>query len=58
MFENLTPEQLEALKSIVEEWINDGFTIPPYADEVYDIFEGLDLVATGPYDIRRPVTNI
>jgi hypothetical protein len=53
-FENLTLEQREALKRIVEDWINEGFTTPPYEDAYYDIFEALD-VQQGTYDTRRPL---
>jgi hypothetical protein len=33
-----TESEIDSLRGIVSEWINEGFTTPPYA----------------PYDIRRP----
>lgn len=58
MFEQLTTEQLRALKRIVGDWIGEGFTTPPYEDPYYDIFEALELDEapdkTGCYDTRRP----
>lgn len=59
MFEHLTEDQRTALREIVDEWIADGFTTPPYTAAQYDIFEALDLakdVHGGrlSYDTRRP----
>lgn len=51
----LTPEQRDALREIVGDWIAEGFTTPPYTDAQYDLFEALRLDPAGfSYDIRRP----
>jgi hypothetical protein len=53
-----TPDELEALTSMVSDWIGDGFATPPYTDAQYAIFEKLGLNrAEAPgwiYDTRRP----
>ena len=52
-----TPEQLDALRSIVIDWIGEGFTTPPYRAEVYDIFEALDIhgqPSIASYNTDRP----
>jgi hypothetical protein len=53
-----TPEQIEALRDIVEAWIGEGFTTPPYTDEQYDAFEALGIrgqpCPTASYDVTRP----
>lgn len=46
-------EQVEELRTIVEMWVSEGFTTPPYTDLQYDIFEKLG-VTGGDYDVRRP----
>jgi len=38
-----TEQEIEALKSIVAGWINEGFTTPPYQEIYYDLFEKLEL---------------
>ena len=52
----LDDETLDALRGIVEEWISEGFTTPPYRPEVYDLFDllGLDPDRRRQYDIRKP----
>lgn len=57
LFGNLNDEQREALVVMVEGWIGEGFTTPPYTAAQYDIFEGLGLQNDEGrlYDIdRRP----
>lgn len=56
MFSSLTPEQFDALRRIVSDWIGEGFTTPPYTAAQYDLFEALDLAQDNPYsyDTRRP----
>lgn len=57
-FEHLTGNQRDALVRIAEDWISEAFTIAPFEDAYYDIFEGLGLdpASFGPgYDIRRPI---
>jgi hypothetical protein len=49
-----TEKQTEALVEIVAAWIGEGFTIPPYTDAQYDIFEALGLDDNRIYDTRRP----
>lgn len=49
--------QIPVLREMVAQWIDEGFTTPPYTDEQYDIFEALDLFENPglcSYDIRRP----
>jgi hypothetical protein len=58
---SLTPAQRGALRRIVDDWIREGFQVPPYSPAYYDIFEALDL-AEPPgfgrgYDTRRPVND-
>lgn len=56
-----TGEQVERLREMIEEWICEGFTTPPYTSVTYDIFEalGLDRGPTpwGSYDTRRDRVN-
>jgi len=53
-----TDEERSWLIGIVVDWINDGFTTPPYNDEVYSIFEKLGIHNDVPfplqYDVERP----
>lgn len=54
LFTHLTSEQWTALARIVSDWIDDGFTMPPYESAYYDIFEALGLARAGSvYDTRR-----
>lgn len=49
-----TDKQTAALARIVEQWVDEGFTSPPYyTDEQYDIFEMLEIESTQ-YNIARP----
>jgi hypothetical protein len=58
LFDHLTEDQGAALRAIVDEWIGEGFTTPPYTAAQYDIFEALDLAHAEhvgvSYDTRRP----
>jgi hypothetical protein len=47
----------DALRRMVYDWINGGFTEPPYPPVYYDAFErlGVDPERCS-YDIRRPTT--
>jgi hypothetical protein len=53
---DLTPEHLEELARIVEAWISEGFTAPPYSEVQYDLFEWLGVTSVY-YDVRRPVVR-
>jgi len=52
----LSLPELEVLAGIVTEWLADGFTTPPYDDEVYSIIEKLNIHndSVWDYDLRRP----
>ena len=48
-------ETIEELRGMVEEWVSEGFTTPPYTDAQYDIFEALGFTEPiAGYDVRRP----
>jgi len=53
-----TDEEVGWLRAIVVDWINDGFTTPPYEEDIYSIFEKLDIHNDIPfplhYDVNRP----
>jgi hypothetical protein len=53
---SFSPAELLALKAIVCAWVDEGFTTPPYAAEVYALFEKLEIAPTDvtQYDIRPP----
>ena len=54
--------QVDALRAMVQEWINEGFDSPPYTAAQYDVFEALGLDRNvrrytdnnNDYDTRRP----
>ena len=59
---NFTEEELDDIRNIIMAWINDGFTIPPYSDTEYSIFEKLNITEDAvksegyylQYDVSRP----
>lgn len=53
LFDLLTGPQRRALREMLEEWVGDGFVVPPYSDAQYDIFEALG-VQSSVYDTKRP----
>jgi len=50
----LTPAEVETVRRMVQAWIGEGFTTPPYKPEVYDVFEKLGIYESFPYDVKRP----
>ena len=51
----LTPAQCAELQHIVTEWIDEGFTTPPYESVYYNIFEILNIDPDSVmYNIQRP----
>lgn len=43
----------QALRRMVEDWIGEGFTCPPYTDAQYEAFEWLGITDNPVYDVRR-----
>ena len=65
---SLSDDQYDALRDMVLDWINEGFTTPPYKGVEYDLFEILGINnENGPsygdgtprtfYDLNRPLTG-
>jgi hypothetical protein len=51
----LTDAEKAALRDILDQWVWEGFTTPPYTDEQYSLFEKVGLTEHRVYDVRRPV---
>ena len=51
-----TDKQIETLRQIVIDWINEGFTSPPYSPEQLEIFRTLGITNKDSfmYDVERP----
>ena len=49
-------KQIEFITRVLYDWLNDGFTTPPYSDEAYDVIEELKIENeyVVSYDIERP----
>ena len=55
--EGLDGIDVPTLREMIGEWIDEGFTTPPYTSEQYDIFEALGIfepIGLAQYDVRRP----
>lgn len=37
-----TDQEIDALKEIVQDWISEGFTTPPYKDSIASVIRKLD----------------
>lgn len=51
-------DELQELIGIVCSFINEGFSVPPYTDEEYAIFEKLGITNEMPYlqyNVERPI---
>jgi hypothetical protein len=58
---SFSPAELLALKAIVCAWVDEGFTTPPYAAEVYALFAKLGITQadlTQNYDITPPLPPV
>lgn len=57
----LAEDEYEALREIVYAWVDEGFTVPPYKDAVYRVFEHLGISnadrAQRGYDLDRPLKS-
>jgi hypothetical protein len=52
---DLTEDELWTLQGMVAQWVDEGFTTPPYAAEHYAIFRKVGLTPEEVrYDIRPP----
>lgn len=55
MFDHLTDAQRKALRRMVTLWVNEGWDVPPYQPEQYDIIEALGITnADTYYNVDRP----
>lgn len=52
-----TTDEAAELRGMVEEWISEGFTTPPYTAEQYAIFARLGIAENYNYDLTPPAPN-
>lgn len=53
-----TEDELDVLRGIVAQWIDDGFTVPPYTPVEYALFARLSIRQDNViYDITPPTAQ-
>ncbi len=51
----MSADELDTLRSMVAQWVDEGFTTPPYHPDVYAVFRKIGLTrADVAYDITVP----